>query len=346
MDILKNIKSYTDECVKVWKSIYTDSLITSFAELYDEIKNHHLGDIDNAIANGVELGNKHISFKATMGYDEEDIDQAIINIYDTIFAGVLNRTENEKINGIEFSMPEIYNGKKYKRLPSLIYLHHGIAITGQAFSNYQKMVYAERNEFRNSFTDFTDVTNGGLFLGCLSLKYLDTSGWNFKNARQLGHWRNRVAWGIGLFRDCINLEFIPYKFDLPNAVQISMMFYNCRSLKKIQFGSLENVSAQIYGDIGKNGTTDAFTGCVSLEEFEIERSPKISWSLVDSTLLKRESLLNIIESLYDFWDDDYGDFVYSNYLSEQPILTIGPANMSKLFDDEKAAAVDKGWKLI
>lgn len=101
-----------------------------------------------------------------------------------------------------------------------------------------------------------------------------------------------------MFYKCVSLETIPL-FDTSNVTSMDSMFYNCTSLENI----------------------GGFLNC------------KVSLNLSYSTKLTNESLMNVINNLYD---------LIANGLSEQT-LTLGSTNIAKLTEDEIAIATNKGW---
>ena len=82
--------------------------------------------------------------------------------------------------------------------------------------------------------------------------------------------------------------------------------------------------------------TNAFNGCSKLQNviFDGQIGQNISFS--DCTKLTKESLLSIIEHLYDFVTTGEGG---------THTCTLGTTNLAKLTDTEKAIAQGKGWTL-
>ena len=82
--------------------------------------------------------------------------------------------------------------------------------------------------------------------------------------------------------------------------------------------------------------TNTFTECFALANVTFEGEIGQNLSMSACTKLTHESLMNIIGCLYDF---------VSNGETTTRTLTIGNENLSKLTDEEKAIATQKGWTL-
>ena len=82
--------------------------------------------------------------------------------------------------------------------------------------------------------------------------------------------------------------------------------------------------------------TNAFTGCSKLQNVVFDGQIGQNISFADCTKLTKESLLSIIEHLYDFVKTGEGG---------THTCTLGTTNLAKLTDTEKAIAQGKGWTL-
>lgn len=103
-------------------------------------------------------------------------------------------------------------------------------------------------------------------------------------------------------------------------------FYKCETIKKIPVLRTHK------------GTTfsGTFYETFALEDITFEGVIGQNLNVSYSTKLSRESLINIIDCLYDYASD--GDTAIHK-------LNLGSANLDKLSDDEQQIATDKGWTL-
>lgn len=156
-----------------------------------------------------------------------------------------------------------------------------------------------------------DTSKGEIFesmlLGCsalLDIPKIDTS--------------NGIIFGW-FFRECVKLRTI-LELDMGNAVSISDMLYNCKEL--VNLGGFKN--------LGK-----AFTQ-------ETNNYSKYSLNLTSCDKLTHESLMNVINSLYDLnlsYNVANGGTLYTQK------LTLGTTNKAKLTSEEIAIATQKGWTI-
>ena len=120
-----------------------------------------------------------------------------------------------------------------------------------------------------------------------------------------------------MFSGCSKLVEVP-ELDLSSSFQINEMFYNCTALTTM--GGLKNV--------GKGFT---------------QKSNNYSTYTLDlhySTKLTHDSLMNVINNLYDLnltYDVANGGTLYTQQ------LVLGAENIAKLSSDEINIAVSKGW---
>lgn len=120
-----------------------------------------------------------------------------------------------------------------------------------------------------------------------------------------------------MFYRCTSLVEIP-ELDLSSSTQINDMFYNCTALTTM--GGLKNVGK------GFTQKSNNFTS------YEL----KLSYS----TKLTHDSLMNVINNLYDLnltYDVANGGTLYTQQ------LVLGSTNIAKLTSDEIAIATNKGW---
>jgi hypothetical protein len=118
-----------------------------------------------------------------------------------------------------------------------------------------------------------------------------------------------------MFTGCTNLSSVP-PMNASNVLNINSMFYNCPSLTNI--GGLIDLGKQNNFGFYNNGYYSAYP-------FDINPRHQIS----------KESVLNIINNLYDRSTGDYDDV----------LLILGSQNIKLLTDEEKAIATNKGWRI-
>ena len=172
--------------------------------------------------------------------------------------------------------------------------------------------------------DTSKVTNmNQMFYNCTNLTtipQIDTS---------------RVGSMIYMFGHCSNLTTIP-QIDTSMTGSIAFMFYNCTNLTTIPQLNGENMGT----------LSSAFSGCKSLENFNglinlgqaYQTSQSANYSnyklvLTSSTKLTHDSLINVINNLYD---------IKTKGVKPQQ-LVLGNTNLPKLTAEEVAIATNKGW---
>ena len=102
------------------------------------------------------------------------------------------------------------------------------------------------------------------------------------------------------------------------------MFFSCRSLKYVPLLDFSNVT---------DNNTLIFKDCFELENLGGFKDMKVDLPLNDCYKLTHDSLMNVINNLYD---------LSANGLSSKT-LNLGSTNISKLTEDEIAIATNKGW---
>ena len=141
----------------------------------------------------------------------------------------------------------------------------------------------------------------------------------------------------GMFKGCTSLTTVP-QLDTSNATDMSYMFQTCNSLTTIPQLDTSNVT----------NTRDTLYYLTSLENFggllNLGQAYSTSLSanyytyglkLSNSTKLTHESLMNIINGLYDIKT--------KGCKSQQ--LVFGATNLAKLTSEEIAIATNKGWSV-
>lgn len=116
--------------------------------------------------------------------------------------------------------------------------------------------------------------------------------------------------------------------DTPNVTDFSYAFHGCRNLVKIN-GTLDVRNAENWSYMfGTNSSS--YTS--KLQEVRI-KNIYTNFSFSFSTVLSHDSLVYAINNLVE------------NTGEETITLTLGTTNLSKLTEEEKAVATEKGWTL-
>ena len=144
-----------------------------------------------------------------------------------------------------------------------------------------------------------------------------------------------------MFGYCSNLTTIP-QIDTSSLGNMAYMFYNCTNLTTIPQLNGENISI----------LSSAFSGCKSLENFNglinlgqaYQTSQSANYDyyklvLTSSTLLTEQSIINILNNLYD---------IATKGCNAQQVI-LGATNLAKLTSTEGqqalASAQSKGWNI-
>lgn len=172
------------------------------------------------------------------------------------------------------------------------------------------------------------IEMGGMFSGCHSLveiPALDTSKAKFLDAmfagcsslKQIPLLNTKSCTSInGMFEGCTSLETVPI-LDASNVGDISKIFKDCPSL--VMLGGLKNLGMDY---------SSAYYIPANKSEYTLDLSY--------SPLLTHDSLMNVINNLYD---------IKSKGVKTQT-LQLGDTNKAKLTVEEIAIATNKGWNVI
>lgn len=186
--------------------------------------------------------------------------------------------------------------------------------------------------------------------GCRNLETVDVTGWDLSNFTG-----STDSWFYG----CGNLVQIKgiENWFLPKLTSLYYLFNGCTSLTSLNLSnwginSLENFTSTFYGcsklvslDISSwnlvnvTKTLQVFYNCKELTNLQFGYDIKYSFGLLSSTKLTVESLLSVLNGLYDFTGNQ------QTPTSSMGNLTLGSTNLAKLTDEQKAIATDKGWTL-
>lgn len=150
------------------------------------------------------------------------------------------------------------------------------------------------------------------------------------------------------FYNCYNLEEIDLrKLDGKQLYSMTETFYNCSKLKTIH---LENCSFEALNNVNSVWGRSSFDGASLLEnlylkenhnygkafnKYDSENYSYYKFSVQHNNALTHESLMNIINGLYDI--------ATAGVKSQQ--LVLGTTNLAKLTSDEIAIATNKGWNV-
>ena len=174
------------------------------------------------------------------------------------------------------------------------------ALNTSKVTNMGSMFYECSKLKQVSFSNTSALTNlNATFQRCKALEqvYIPETG--------------KVTNGNGAFYVCSNLQTIN-KLDGSSLINISAMFSSCPKLAN--FGGIEN--------LGKSYLTSASNNYMYYK-----------LDLSDCTLLTHDSLMNVINGLYD---------IATKGCNTQQ-LVLGSTNLAKLTAEEIAIATEKGW---
>ena len=191
--------------------------------------------------------------------------------------------------------------------------------------------------------DFSKVTDTkSMFYGCknlLSIPQFDTS-----KATDMGHMfyfctslqsipllnTSNVTYMGSVFQDCRVLTTIP-QLDTSNVTSVDNMFMGCDALESIPLLDCGKVTSA-YAIINPSYYDDQ----VHLTDMGGFKNIKISFDIQRAPNLTVQSLMNVINNLYDF---------VGNGSTTTKTLTLGTTNLNKLTEEQKAVATNKGWQL-
>lgn len=204
--------------------------------------------------------------------------------------------------------------------------------------------------------DVSNVTNmSNMFYSCTKLTSLDVSNWDTSNVATMGsmfyyctnlttingieNWDTSKLTIMGsMFVNCSNLTSLDLSnLDTSKVTDMSGMFYNCNKLTSLSSIRADSISIASYNSpfgTSANSTLVDFGGFINL---------KTSWNgsycLDKLTALSHQSLVNILNGLYDFTGNG------ETPTSSQGKIKFGSTHLANLSDDEKAIATNKGWVL-
>ena len=284
-------------------------------------------DKENAIVDIKEkqLGNKKITengtYKATDdnldGYSEVEVATIGVNIDDYF---------KSSASGVGSSYyPGIINFIKKVKSP--------LTIVGTSMEHF--FSYCNLEELPQINT--SNVTNMSFLFSYNKATTLDLSGFDTSNVTDVNY----------MFNGCENLIEIPY-FDMSNIQHVNEMFQNCQALitiPKLNWKSVNRIgSADDYNSTlfylsekiknigGFENLGMAFDTNQSANYNRYTLSFQNGWNQF-LTSLTHESLMNIINNLYD---------IKTKGCNAQKLI-LGTTNINKLTSEEIAIATEKGW---
>ena len=226
-------------------------------------------------------------------------------------------------------------------------------ITPANFDTEINDIEASGEDIGEYYTD--GLTNGGsAYPGiCKSIKKVPADLINITDSNKSAQY---------LFAYCGNLEETP-TINMTNITSMNSMYYQCHKLKKIPAMDTSSVTGMynmcyFCGELTDVGMLDAssvtlisgaFGACSKLTNFggikdlgkaylpdKGEYYNSYSLGLSDCTQLTHDSLMNVINNLYD---------IASAGCPKQKVV-IGSANLAKLTEEEIAIATNKGWSVV
>lgn len=140
---------------------------------------------------------------------------------------------------------------------------------------------------------------------------------------------NKIVMTNGMFRECSSLTTIP-SYDMSNVMFARNMFYACPSLTTIPYLNCKKLI----------NASEMFVSCRSLTNVGGFGDIKCSLALNDCYNLTTQSIVNIIEGLYDF------DYWAEEPDSTQGTLTLSSRLSSSVTEEMMAKATSKKWNII
>ena len=171
----------------------------------------------------------------------------------------------------------------------------------------------------------SNVTNMyRMFYGCSGITSLDLSSWDVSNVTDMSD----------MFNGCSGITSLDLSsWDVTKVNIFTNMFSYCKSLKDL------DISGWNMGLVKDGYYLPSFSNSSNLENLIFGFDRKVNISFSQNPKLTLDSLLSIINGLYDFVGNSMTP------TSTQGKLTLGSTNLAKLTDEQKAIATAKGWTL-
>lgn len=166
----------------------------------------------------------------------------------------------------------------------------------------------------------------GMFKGCSSLKQIPLLNTKSCNLMQ------------EMFSGCSSITEIP-ELDTSNVTSMWYMFFKCTSLTTVPMLDASKI-INVYNMFNNCSSLVTLGGLknlgMSYQTNWIDNVSVATLNLSDSPLLTHDSLMNVINNLYD---------IKSKGVKTQT-LQLGNTNKAKLTAEEIAIAINKGWNVI
>ena len=174
--------------------------------------------------------------------------------------------------------------------------------------------------------DTSNVTiMNSMFKGCSSLKQIPLLNTKSCNLMQ------------EMFSGCSSITEIP-ELDTSNVISMWYMFFKCTSLTTVPMLDASKI-INVYNMFNNCSSLVTLGGLknlgMSYPTNYIENVSELTLNLSDSPLLTHDSLMNVINNLYD---------IKSKGVKTQT-LQLGDTNKAKLTAEEIAIATNKGWNV-
>lgn len=310
-------------------------------------------DTSNATATADDV------LKGKTSYSQNKEITGTIETYDGSFEG--NVGENIKITDARYLF---YNGARTDYLNKFLLLCENIKSCERMFYNCNKLTDLDLSNF-----DVSQVTNmSNMFYSCTQLINLDLSSFNTSNVTDFNN----------MFYMCdrlINLDLS--SFDTSQAKNMNYMFAYCRTLTSLDLSSFDTSNVTAIGyfvyycdeleDLDLSKFNLIKTNYI-LNMMHCNKLVNLKWGinlgkaykqktnnynnykldLSSSPLLTHESLMSVINNLYDLnltygvYDEEGNDLGGTLYRQS---LVLGTTNLAKLTDEEIAIATNKGWNV-
>lgn len=169
------------------------------------------------------------------------------------------------------------------------------------------------SNWKHGESNTTDKSFAAFFNGCARLEKIVLTGWNMNYATTLAN----------MFNECLSLREVELPSIGSKLTNIGNMFIMATNITDIDFSNMT------YGQI--TSSMAPFGNAKSLINFIPPSVINANITLSDCSLLSHDSLVAVLNSL--------------STLTTAKTLTLGKINLSKLSDEEKAIATNKGWSL-
>ena len=248
-------------------------------------------------------------------------------------------------------------GARLEYMDEFLAMCENVTDTAYMFKSCDDLTSLDLSNFDTS--NSTDMAS--MFAGCSKLASLNISNFDTSNVTDLQY----------MFQYAQNLLAVDLSnFDTSNVTTLKAMFYTCRKLTSLDFSSFDttnvtDTNSMFHNCVGLTeldlsnfdmskaiDITNMFNGCSNLVNIisfknlgkgftqKSNNYSKYQFKLTSCTKLTHDSLMDIINNLYDLnltYDVANGGTLYTQ------ALMLGATNKAKLTADEIAVATNKGW---